>query len=58
MAMQAMMQAARVMSRIMACFHCPPAQLPAGVVIVQRAAINAGLTPLMFIVKQPCSMAE
>jgi hypothetical protein len=24
----------------------------------QRAAMNAWLTPLMFIVKQPCSMAE
>jgi hypothetical protein len=37
--------------------------LPAGPVaggcgVVQRAAMNASLTPLMFIVKQPCSMAE
>ena len=24
----------------------------------QRAAMNAWLTPLMFMVKQPCSMAE
>jgi hypothetical protein len=39
-------------------WRCPPAQLPAGVVINQRAAMNAGLTPLTFIVKQPCSMAE
>jgi hypothetical protein len=28
------------------------------VFMVQRAAMKAGLTPLTFIVKQPCSMAE
>jgi hypothetical protein len=40
----------------------PVLQLSAGRVAPpcanQRAAMNAWLTPLMFIVKQPCSMAE
>jgi hypothetical protein len=31
----------------------PPGPVPAGGVVSQRAAMNAGLTPLMFIVKQP-----
>lgn len=38
--------------------HRPPAQLPAGVVAGQMAAMNAWLTPLIFIVKHPCSIAE
>jgi hypothetical protein len=32
--------------------------LPTGGVVGQSAAMNAGLTPLMFMVKQPCNIAE